>query len=101
MEKNVYCDIEDIMQFACALEIGSIFTLEMLLDHEGPEKNIWPRLSKADRENLSSQWALWARDGLVLAEGVLRPYGKLISGEPLYFIDEWKGYDWDEDEDDI
>jgi hypothetical protein len=91
MKKNAFCPIEDVMQFACALEVGSIFTLETLLNQEGPEENIWPRLLKADRKDLSSQWAAWARDGLVLSKGVLRPYGKLISGEPLYFIDEWDG----------
>ena len=35
MSKYASCPIEDVMQFACALEVGSIFTLKMLINREG------------------------------------------------------------------
>lgn len=87
MSKYASCPIEDVMQFACALEVGSIFTLKMLINREGPDDSLWSKLSQADREDLASQWTAWANDGLVLSKGVLRPYGKLISGEALYIIE--------------
>lgn len=91
MSKFACCPIEDVMLFACALEVGSIFTLEMLINCEGPDDSLWSKLSQADREDLASQWAAWAHDGLVLPKGVLRPFGKLISGEALFIIEEWLG----------
>ncbi len=95
MTTNQSCSIEDVMQFACALKIGSIFTLKMLVNLEGWDSRLWSKLTKADRENLASQWAAWAHDGLVLSKGVLRPYGKLISGEALYIIEEWLGEEYE------
>lgn len=84
------------MLFACNLEPGSIFTLKMLINTYCLEDESWSQIPKLDRKQLQSEWALWARDGLVLTKGQLEPYGTLISGESLYRIVEWHGEEDDE-----
>lgn len=83
--------------FACHLEVGSIFTLEMLINTHGASDDSWSRIPDLDRDQLQSEWDSWVRDGTVLPQGRPKFYGVLITGENLYQIVEGSGEEEDDE----